>query len=84
MRLAAYAASDGTVIGPRVAGIQIDRVRLPEYLKKRGYIYLFNNTTPKQVDTDGDGIFDLFDNCAPRPNPTQVDTDGDGTGDACE
>ncbi len=35
-------------------------------------------------DSDGDGIFDVTDNCALVPNPAQEDTDADGTGDACE
>jgi choice-of-anchor B domain-containing protein len=35
-------------------------------------------------DTDGDGIFDVIDNCIDTPNPSQADSDGDGTGDACE
>lgn len=36
-----------------------------------------------QVDTDGDGIYDAFDNCASVPNPDQKDTNDDGSGDAC-
>ena len=36
------------------------------------------------VDTDGDGIDDLVDNCPGHPNPAQRDLDGDGQGDACD
>ena len=36
------------------------------------------------VDSDGDGIDDLFDNCLNTPNPDQRDSDGDGIGDACD
>ena len=77
-------ASDGTLRGPRVAGIVIDRVPLPEYLKGRGYVYLVNNTGADSVDRDGDGIFDLFDNCAGQANALQQDEDGDEIGDSCD
>jgi hypothetical protein len=36
------------------------------------------------LDTDGDFVPDLVDNCPFVSNITQVDTDGDGIGDACE
>lgn len=36
------------------------------------------------VDTDGDGINDVDDNCSAIANPSQTDTDGDGFGDACD
>jgi PKD repeat protein len=35
-------------------------------------------------ESDGDGIADLQDNCADRPNPDQLDTDADTQGDACD
>ncbi len=35
-------------------------------------------------DTDGDGVFDMQDNCVLIPNPDQTDSDGDGKGDACD
>jgi outer membrane protein assembly factor BamB len=34
-------------------------------------------------DRDGDGIYDMSDNCPATPNPDQKDTDGDGIGDVC-
>jgi PKD repeat protein len=36
------------------------------------------------VDTDGDGVLDLADNCPGVANASQADFDGDGRGDACE
>ncbi|HEX6852489.1 MAG TPA: PQQ-dependent sugar dehydrogenase [Candidatus Polarisedimenticolaceae bacterium] len=36
------------------------------------------------VDSDGDGVVDLTDNCPAAPNASQADFDGDGRGDACE
>jgi hypothetical protein len=36
------------------------------------------------LDTDGDGVRDVSDNCAAVANPDQTDTDGDGQGDACD
>jgi hypothetical protein len=36
------------------------------------------------VDSDGDGIHNLCDNCGTTPNPSQADTDADGPGNACD
>ncbi|RMD83332.1 MAG: hypothetical protein D6815_06850 [Candidatus Dadabacteria bacterium] len=36
------------------------------------------------VDSDGDELPDLWDNCPAVANPKQRDSDGDGIGDACE
>ena len=35
------------------------------------------------VDSDGDGVCDVADDCPEAANPTQADTNGDGIGDAC-
>ena len=36
------------------------------------------------VDTDGDGVADVADNCPAASNPDQADADGDGVGNACD
>jgi hypothetical protein len=41
-------------------------------------------TTGACVDTDGDGITGVNDNCPSVSNPSQTDTDADGVGDACD
>lgn len=43
----------------------------------------FIQRLPGQIDADGDGIADRFDNCPLVSNPTQADCNADGTGDAC-
>jgi hypothetical protein len=40
--------------------------------------------TPDCVDSDGDLLCDVDDNCPNSPNPTQDDLDADGAGDACD
>jgi hypothetical protein len=47
-----------------------------------GPIWTF--TTAFFPDTDGDGIYDKWDNCPNTYNPDQKDSDGDGIGDACD
>ena len=41
-------------------------------------------TTTVNPDTDGDGIYDVDDNCPSVYNPDQEDTDLNGVGDACD
>ena len=36
------------------------------------------------MDSDGDGIYDGFDNCSNVINPGQEDADGDGHGNLCD
>lgn len=36
-----------------------------------------------ELDSDGDGVIDVCDNCANTPNADQADCDGDGIGDVC-
>ena len=43
----------------------------------------FSNGT-SNIDTDGDGIMDLFDNCDYTVNQAQVDADADSKGCACD
>ena len=44
-----------------------------------GTVFIYSCT-----DGDGDGWFDLEDNCPVDYNPAQVDGDGDGVGDVCD
>jgi hypothetical protein len=39
---------------------------------------------PALVDSDGDGVFDDYDNCPRVANPTQANADFDREGDACD
>ena len=38
----------------------------------------------KWEDSDGDGVYDIDDNCPDTDNPDQSDDDGDGYGDVCD
>jgi|GEM_PF-2698063 len=42
------------------------------------------NIAVTMVDSDGDGIEDINDNCVSTPNPNQEDNDGDNIGDVCD
>jgi len=41
-------------------------------------------TFKASVDTDGDGVGDIVDNCRALSNATQVDSNGDGFGNRCD
>jgi hypothetical protein len=55
-----------------------------------GYVLPFDSPFPanianvSNVDSDGDGVIDLIDNCDFNWNPNQLDNDLDGKGDACD
>jgi len=36
------------------------------------------------IDSDGDGLNNIEDNCPDENNPDQLDTDNDGIGDVCD
>lgn len=42
-----------------------------------------NIANVSNVDTDGDGVIDLHDNCDRTFNPSQLDSNSNGVGDAC-
>lgn len=41
-------------------------------------------TVPAAIDSDGDGVPDITDNCPSNVNPDQGDNDNDGLGDVCD
>ncbi len=41
-------------------------------------------TWPADTDTDGDGRWDVYDNCPANASADQLDTDNDGMGDVCD
>jgi len=74
--------SDGYPRGARVAGpphYEILRTLYPFFVPPAPAI---NNIG--DVDSDLDGVWDLFDNCDDVWNPQQSDPDGDGVGCACD
>jgi hypothetical protein len=44
----------------------------------------FSNGNATNVDSDGDGVMDIHDNCKFVFNPSQYDANGDGVGEACQ
>ena len=49
-----------------------------------GFSNLFAVDVSLDLDIDGDGVFDIDDNCVAEFNPDQADGDGDGIGDVCD
>lgn len=47
-------------------------------------VFSFAQDTLFVCDSDGDGIYNLIDNCEGSANVDQTDTDGDGYGDVCD
>ena len=72
------AASNGTFIGFE-SNEPIKRI---EFLAPIGE--LIDNLSFGTCDSDGDGIFDIEDNCPDTANANQEDYDNDSMGDACD
>lgn len=51
---------------------------------KIGTGQLEENKLFRPADTDGDGVYDIDDNCVKVFNPDQEDLDGNGQGDVCD
>ncbi len=49
-----------------------------------GYADQVITVSAQDIDTDGDGVDQLLDNCPNISNLNQLDTDGDGAGNACD
>lgn len=71
----------------RVEGSYIYLVGYPTAGLPGSLIYNSNllqwDVKPFTVDTDGDGMPNVIDNCPTTPNANQWDSNGDGSGDAC-
>jgi hypothetical protein len=55
-----------------------------EYCLGSGDRGMLDEVILEAADTDGDGFYDVIDNCPDAYNPGQDDSNGDGVGDACE
>ena len=75
----------GETLGTTAVGDSPRHVLLPGM---RGYVVNGDSDTVSVIDdpadSDGDGVADSWDNCAPIANPSQNDTNADGVGDACQ
>lgn len=56
------------------------------FFAKFGLVTRFTLAPPPvgEGDSDGDGIFDMVDNCPSDANADQLDLDGDGLGNVCD
>lgn len=84
--LTAGASPAGSPIGVRALRFNCDRLSKPwsGMIQCDGSMPVpICNDSAGCIDTDQDGIVDLYDNCKFVPNPSQYDSNGDGKGDAC-
>lgn len=75
-------ACDGTIRGARYAGPPLGYNAFKSIAPWLTPVPTVNNYSG--LDTDGDGVWDAYDNCKYTFNPTQYDGDGDGKGCACD
>lgn len=76
------ASSDSYPKGARIAGPPGGPISFKAIYPFITSFPIVNEISDK--DTDGDGVWDIHDNCQLTFNPNQVDSDGDGKGDACD
>ncbi len=84
-KIIAQDGEEGDWYGYRVAvsnnRVLVGAPRENDYGENAGAAYLFDRV---RLDSDGDGLLDVVDNCPSVLSQNQRDTDNDGQGDACD
>lgn len=76
----------GSPMGVRVLRFNCDRLKIPwsNQISCDGSMPVPICNDARCIDSDGDGVPDLLDNCKFVFNPSQFDRNGDGVGEACQ
>ncbi len=68
----------------RAPGVSGPAITLMSLLINADSSITTSGETAARVDSDGEGVDDLLDNCQSTSNADQLDSDADGAGDACD